>query len=39
MKGRQRWSSVESLVWPDGSRNAALSTEAAQLVDCRQTLT
>ena len=23
------------VVWPDGSRNAALSTEAAQLVDCR----
>jgi hypothetical protein len=26
------------VVWPDGSRNVALSTEAAQLVDCRQIL-
>ena len=29
---------VESRPWPDGSRNAALSTEAAQLVDCRQAI-
>jgi hypothetical protein len=38
--GQEMPSAVEQLsnrvVWPDDSRNTALSTEAAQLVDCRQ---
>ena len=39
--GQERPSAVEQLsnrvVWPGGSRNVALSTEATQLVDCRPT--
>ena len=39
--GQERPSAMEQLsnrvVWPNGSRNTALSTEAAQLGDCRQT--